>query len=243
MSDTSDALDAPGSDFYTGAFLGRPRRRDFRGLFDAAVEHLTGQHAPAPTYSPTPPGGGGSFSDWLSSLPGADQLGSGGAADLPGVPRQLQNSLVPALWLNFAPYGESLINDEYLARSRGLLEGGANARHEMERSLLSGYQAAGVDPLFAKANLGESRAGFGQQIAGGLADLEGNRYADLFNFQGGLTEVLANSYQAERDQRISMYLAEKGIQASRDAARDAQRSSFLQSGLGFGASLLTGGLF
>lgn len=183
-----------------------------------------------PAYNPS--SGGGGFADWLRNLPNAQQLAP---MNTPLQKSGIGPDLTPAMWLAFAPQGKSLIDKSAIARMRGATNGIAGGRREFERGLLSAYQSAGLDPVFARARLAESRPQVGAQISQARGEIEANRLDEQFNFQGGLLNALAQALQTNRGMGLSAYFGGKGLEASKDAAKLAA----ISSGVGSLASLAT----
>lgn len=176
------------------------------------------------------------FQNWLSSLPTPGELAPtytakrGEPGYIRGVPSSIGQNKVPGIWTAFAPYGKSLIDQGALARLSGTTAGIAGGRHEFERSLLDAYRSAGVDPLFARRQLAESRPQVGAQIRAARGDILAQRADDTFNLETGITNALTQSYIQERNLGLELYLASMGRKDLRDAGKSAQRNSLL--GLG-----------
>ena len=180
------------------------------------------------------------FSSWMASLPSMEQLNFGQAYTanrgqpgyLRGVPEGIGPSQVPALWMAFAPQGEALINKEALARWKGTQASVATSRRDLERSLLNAYQSAGMDPLMAEKELGESRPGTAMGLQEARGNIEANRLSDIFGLRSGLTSALGQSYLGDRQQLLELYLASMGRKTAREGAKSALTSSLLGAGIG-----------
>lgn len=190
-------------------------------------------------FSPTASGGG--FSEWLSSLPSAQQLSptgtyiTGRRGETGVGPNQ-----VPAMWLQFAPHAASLINQAAIARRGAATAGAANSRREFERALLSGYQSQGVNPMFARRQLAESAPQVGYQLQQQLGGIEADRLQQTLQLQTGVQNALAQSYAGERQMSFEAYLASRARKAARQGAKSAMTSQLLGAGLGAAATIFGG---
>ena len=187
-------------------------------------------------------GSSGNFSDWLRSLPSSQSLQPLTKGNLAGVPPELRENLIPAMWMAFAPYGQSLINQGALAKMRGATAGIAGGRHAFERSLLSSYQAAGLDPLFAKTQFAETRTLPGQQIAAARGGIEAERQEESFNMAVALQNALATSYAADRGMGLEAYMASRARKTARKTGKQSSLSS-LGGGVAMGLGTYLGGIY
>jgi hypothetical protein len=145
---------------------------------------------------------------------------------------------VPAMWKAFAPYGKSLIDKSALAKMRGTTAGIAGGRREFERGLLSAYRNAGVNSLFAKRGLAESRPMVGSQIAQARGGIEAERQDETFNLMAAIQGAIGESYLGERDLWLQLNQASLGRKAGRDGAKSAMWSS----AIGAGGAIIGGAL-
>jgi len=167
---------------------------------------------------------GNDFSSWLqgigdSNFSQAYTAQRGEEGYLRGTPQGLGASQVPAMWKAFAPFGESLINKEHLARYRGQATGLASGRREFERGLLNAYQSAGANPLMARAQLAESAPQLGEQLSALRGQNEAARLEDIFGFSTALQNAFAQNYDQERNMLLQAHLASLGRKSGREGAK------------------------
>lgn len=185
------------------------------------------------------------FGDWLAGLPAPTVLAPTyqGSRGQPGYirgvdPTVVGQNQVPAMWRAFAPYGKSLIDQGALAKMRGVTAGISGGRREFERGLLGAYRGAGVNSLYARGALAESRPQVGREIAAARGGIQAERSEETFNLMAAIQNALAQSYLSERDMALELNQASLGRKASREGAKSAMRNSLL----GAGATAL-GGIF
>lgn len=173
------------------------------------------------------------FDSWISSVRDAMPQSGGYFRNTPSI----TPNRTPAIWAAFAPQGERLINEGYSAQKRAL----AGSRRDFERELLNVYQSSGLDQLFARRQLAESKPQLQQQFGA----LEAGRLGEILDFRQGITGAFAESNTAERQLDIMAYNAAKARSAARSGARSASRASLIGSGLSalgsLGGGYLSGG--
>lgn len=196
---------------------------DFRSSFASAApkQSTVFPAAPAANYAT------GSFQDWLGSLPSPGELTPGARKGYSEQSR-MEASRVPAMWLQFARQGEPLINQAAQARRGATISGAGNARRELERNLLNAYQSAGVNPLFARANLAQSLPQVGYQTEQQLGEIEAGRLDDTLGFRSGIQNALAEGFTNERLLAHQLELASKARRDARHAGKAAERLGYAQ---------------
>jgi len=184
---------------------------------------------------------GSSFDEWLRALPTPQQLAPA-SPYLTGRKGEtgIGPNIVPALWQAFAPQGKALIDQQAIQRFRGGAAGASTARRDLERNLLSSYQSLGVDPLIARAQLGESQGDLGAELARMRGETEAEKTGNTFDLQSGLLNAIIQSYLGERELNVNAFLASKGRQAARSGAQSAATASMVGAGLGALGSILGG---
>ena len=172
---------------------------------------------------------GNDFTSWLDGIQDTNfsqayTANRGEEGYLRGTPKGLGPSQVPAMWKAFAPFGESLINKEHLARYRGQATGLASGRREFERGLLGAYQSAGVNPLMAKMQFAESAPQLGEQLSALRGNTEAARLEDIFGFSTALQNAFAQNYDQERQMLLQANLASLSRKTARAGAQDAMQA-------------------
>jgi len=196
----------------------------------------------------------GGFSDWLSSLPSANDLNLSqswgakrgsqgyirgyGGADMAGI----GPSKVPAMWQAFAPQAQAMLNQMAGSRRRTALAGSSNARREFERNLYSTFQNQGIDQAFAQRMAARERPQFGYGLQQELGGIETQRLGDSLNLMQAMQNALTQAYSGERDTALQMMLASKNRMASREAAKSAQWAQLGGAALGAAGMALGGPL-
>lgn len=152
-----------------------------------------------------PQAGSGAFNDWLQSLPNAQQLA-------PLTPEQrkagLSPNIVPAMWLNFAPYAQDILKrsaDEQI-RTAGLQAN--TSRSEFERTLLNAYQSAGLDPIVAQTRFAETNPQFANSLQSYVGGIRGQQPTNELALATGLQNALVDSYYTNRGEQIQTHFGE-----------------------------------